>query len=101
MNARFELLDGDAEVLPGLRVVATPGHTAGHQSVLVDSADGMSDVLMGDAAYKPRFYLDPQTDDLLKGQADDVSAWRESVERIRATAPDRVHFCHDTEIIHS
>ena len=32
-NARFELLDGDAEILPGLSVLATPGHTAGHQCV--------------------------------------------------------------------
>jgi N-acyl homoserine lactone hydrolase len=29
MDARFELLNGDAEILPGLSVVATPGHTAG------------------------------------------------------------------------
>ena len=35
MNARFELLDGDAEVLPGLSVIATPGHTVGHQCVVV------------------------------------------------------------------
>ena len=40
MNARFELLDGDADVLPGLSVIATPGHTVGHQCVLVRSADG-------------------------------------------------------------
>ena len=39
-GARFELLDGDAEVLPGLSVIATPGHTAGHQCVLVRAADG-------------------------------------------------------------
>src|ERR1700749_2401141 len=39
MNARFELLDGDAEILPGLSVIATPGHTTGHQSVLVTAAD--------------------------------------------------------------
>jgi N-acyl homoserine lactone hydrolase len=101
MNARFELLDGDAEILPGLRVVATPGHTVGHQSVLVDSADGLSDVLVGDAAYKPRQYLNPASDDLPDGQASDVTSWRASVARIRASAPDRVHFCHDTEIIHS
>jgi N-acyl homoserine lactone hydrolase len=101
MNARFELLDGDAEVLPGLRVISTPGHTIGHQSVFVDSADGMSDVLVGDAAYKPRLYLNPASNDLPEGQATDVDAWRASVTRIRSAAPDRVHFCHDSEIVHS
>src|SRR5215472_5610456 len=40
MDARFELLDGDAEVLPGLSVIATPGHTVGHQSVVVQSGAG-------------------------------------------------------------
>jgi N-acyl homoserine lactone hydrolase len=32
-GARFELLDGDAQIADGVRVVATPGHTVGHQSV--------------------------------------------------------------------
>jgi N-acyl homoserine lactone hydrolase len=101
MNARFELLDGDAEILPGLSVLTTPGHTVGHQSVLVQSADGQSDLLIGDGAYGPRQYLDPDRDDLPDGQASDVAAWRGSVRRIKEASPDRVHFCHDTEIIHS
>jgi N-acyl homoserine lactone hydrolase len=101
MNARFELLDGDTEILPGLRVITTPGHTTGHQSVLVDSGDGLTDVLVGDASYTPRQYLDPASDDLPDGQASDVTAWRASVGKIKSTAPDRVHFCHNTEIIHS
>ena len=29
-------------------VVPTPGHTAGHQSVVVQSADGTPDLLIGD-----------------------------------------------------
>jgi N-acyl homoserine lactone hydrolase len=32
------LLDGDTELLPGLRAISTPGHTPGHQSFLVDGA---------------------------------------------------------------
>ena len=59
MDARFELLDGDADVLPGVAVIATPGHTVGHQCVLVRSAGGGSDLLIGDAAYTPRQYLGP------------------------------------------
>jgi N-acyl homoserine lactone hydrolase len=42
MNARFERLGGDAEQLPGLEVIATPGHTQGHQCVLVRGGEGRS-----------------------------------------------------------
>jgi N-acyl homoserine lactone hydrolase len=100
MNARFELLDGDADVLPGLSVIATPGHTVGHQCVLARSADGASDLLIGDAAYTPRQYLRPAAGDLPPGQASDPVTWQESVRRIRSMAPARVHFCHHTDVIH-
>ena len=33
--------EGEAEVLPGIRLLPTPGHTNGHQSVLVDTPDGL------------------------------------------------------------
>jgi N-acyl homoserine lactone hydrolase len=100
MNARFELLDGDTEILPGLSVVATPGHTSGHQCVVVrGSGDSGDDLLIGDAAYTPRQYADP-SGPLPEGQASDVPAWRDSVHRIRALAPERVHFCHHTDIVH-
>jgi N-acyl homoserine lactone hydrolase len=42
--------DGEAEIAPGIRVLPTPGHTAGHQSVLVDTDDGLV-VLGGDVGY--------------------------------------------------
>jgi N-acyl homoserine lactone hydrolase len=101
MNARFELLDGDAEILPGLSVIATPGHTVGHQSVIVASSDGLTDLLIGDGAYTPRQYREPYSDDLPDGQASDLSAWRGSVERVRTMQPARVHFCHSTDVVHS
>jgi len=34
------LVDGDQEIVPGLNVVLTPGHTPGGQSVVVDTAAG-------------------------------------------------------------
>jgi N-acyl homoserine lactone hydrolase len=98
-DARYELLDGDAEIVPGLSVVATPGHTVGHQSVVVRTGNG-AEVLIGDAAYKTRQYLEPDGD-LPPGQAKDPAAWRVSVGRVHALRPARVHFCHDTEVIHS
>jgi glyoxylase-like metal-dependent hydrolase (beta-lactamase superfamily II) len=101
MNAKFELLDGDTEVLPGLSVIATPGHTAGHQSVVVQSAGGAGDVLIGDAAYTVSQYAQPAGENLPPGQASDLPAWRDSLRRIRSMNPARVHFCHDTDVVHA
>jgi len=104
MDARFELLDGDAEVLPGLAVIATPGHTEGHQCVIVRGGGDAPDLLIGDAAYTPRQYADPGSDKLPTGQVGrpgDLPAWRDSIGRIRSLHPGRVHFCHHTDIVHS
>jgi len=35
----IQLVDGEAEIVPGVRVIPTPGHTAGHQSVLIGEWD--------------------------------------------------------------
>jgi N-acyl homoserine lactone hydrolase len=100
MNARFEMLDGDAEIVPGVRVIATPGHTTGHQSVLVSVADGAEEVLIGDAAYTPVQYSGPPDATLPDGQASDRRAWASSLRRIKDTGPAAVHFCHDTAVLH-
>ena len=43
----LDLVDGEAEVMPGVRVLPTPGHTRGHQSVLVE-AEGERVLFLGD-----------------------------------------------------
>jgi N-acyl homoserine lactone hydrolase len=99
MGARFELLDGDAEILPGLSVVATPGHTVGHQCVAA-TGDGSLDLLIGDAAYTPREYAGPLDQKLPPGQAADRPSWETSIGRVRSMTPSRVHFCHHTDVVH-
>jgi N-acyl homoserine lactone hydrolase len=99
-GARFELLDGDTEIVPGLSVVATPGHTVGHQCVTVRADDGTLDLLIGDAAYTPRQYTGPPGQPLPPGQAADRPSWETSIGRVRSLAPARVHFCHHTGIVH-
>jgi N-acyl homoserine lactone hydrolase len=42
--------DGEAEIAQGVRVLPTPGHTPGHQSVLVDTDDGLV-IVGGDIGY--------------------------------------------------
>jgi glyoxylase-like metal-dependent hydrolase (beta-lactamase superfamily II) len=43
----FQLLDGPAEVVPGITLLPTPGHTPGHQSVWIESA-GQSALYLAD-----------------------------------------------------
>jgi N-acyl homoserine lactone hydrolase len=99
-GARFELLDGDTEILPGLSVIATPGHTVGHQCVTVRTGDGSLDLLIGDAAYTPREYTGPLDQRLPPGQAADRPSWESSIGRVRSMTPSRVHFCHHTGTVH-
>lgn len=99
-GARFELLDGDAEVAEAVRVVATPGHTVGHQSVLVDLPSG-TNVMIGDAAYTSEIYRDADKADLSiwPGQHSNRIAWTRSLKVLHKMRPHAVHFCHDTRVV--
>ncbi|MBK6562751.1 MBL fold metallo-hydrolase [Candidatus Amarobacter glycogenicus] len=46
------------EPAPGVQMIATPGHTPGHASILV-TADGSGCVIVGDAAHHPAEFEDP------------------------------------------
>jgi glyoxylase-like metal-dependent hydrolase (beta-lactamase superfamily II) len=35
----IDLVSGEQELLPGVRLVPTPGHTPGHMSIRLDAAD--------------------------------------------------------------
>jgi glyoxylase-like metal-dependent hydrolase (beta-lactamase superfamily II) len=95
VGARFELATGEVEVLPGIRLVPTPGHTAGHQSMLIESAEGRS-AIVGQAVYT-RAEWEGSNDPSLSGLdgAWDRASYRASIERIRAFRPDTVLFGHD------
>ncbi|MHB8588609.1 MAG: N-acyl homoserine lactonase family protein [Candidatus Dormibacteraceae bacterium] len=99
-GARFELIDGDAKIAEGVRVVATPGHTVGHQSVIVDTHDGGA-VMIGDAAYTSDIYREVDDANLATwdGQYSDRQAWSESLHRLHGMHPHAVHFCHDTRVV--
>jgi N-acyl homoserine lactone hydrolase len=48
---RWRLLDGDTEILPGVTVLRSDGHTPGHQSLLVELPETGPVILSGDACY--------------------------------------------------
>jgi N-acyl homoserine lactone hydrolase len=45
----YKMIEGDQIILPGLSVIKTPGHTPGHQSVLVRLDSGAHYIFSGDA----------------------------------------------------
>ena len=52
--------DDTFNVWPGLQLISTPGHTPGHQALLVSFTDGRKLVCAGDAAYTLQAVIDHQ-----------------------------------------
>jgi len=58
-GGRLRLLDGDTPLAPGVTVLSTPGHTPGHQSVLV-TGDDEAVLVTGDLLVHPVQLLAPE-----------------------------------------
>jgi glyoxylase-like metal-dependent hydrolase (beta-lactamase superfamily II) len=91
---QFELIDGSTELADDLRIVTSPGHTSGHQSVVATTELGI-ELFIGDAAYTRRIYESSGMGNLPDGQAADLDAWRGTLTDLKALEPQRLHFCHD------
>jgi len=88
-GARYEELDGQTAILPGVLVVPTPGHTAGHQSVVVIRGDGTV-VVAGQSHDNATLF----TGDVLARRAG-VGKPPPWLERLLALDPKQVLFAHD------
>lgn len=89
---RWEFLDGEEELLPGLRVIPAPGHTHGSQIILLDTAEGVL-CFPGDAIptqLNMEAFLQPAI------VVDDRKMFQ-SMQLIRRTA-HRIVFSHDDGI---
>ena len=95
-GARFELLDGEHQIVPGVRVLTTPGHTPGHQSIEVDTTAGPA-LFTGDACWTVGQFNGEVPRD---GTMEDPAAFRASLDKLRAVRPESVHFCHDKRTWH-
>jgi N-acyl homoserine lactone hydrolase len=90
-SPQLSLVSGELDVLPGIRMIRTPGHTGGHAS-LVLCVDGKCIVLAQDAV-KHRGEIETLNS---AGAFDNISA-RESIRRIAAMA-DIVVPGHDASL---
>lgn len=92
----YELLVGDTVIKPGVATLTTPGHTPGHQSLLIRLPSGRNLILTGDAMLCPA-NLDPA---LPPGNAHNTEDAIASIARMRMMSEflkaDLV-ICHDPE----
>lgn len=78
-GAQFQVIDGEHSVWDGVRIVPTPGHTDGHQSLVLTTPDGVV-VLAGQAV---------MTVDEFETSDDP------SVALLKSFSPKRALFAHD------
>ena len=105
-NPNFLTVEGDQEILEGIQVLKTPGHTRGSQSVVVNTTEGLR-VFVGDLFHMPCccfpwmtempdcdgqvHKITPATDDapsLRSSLVYDCYSYYESVSKIKAILPE-------------
>jgi glyoxylase-like metal-dependent hydrolase (beta-lactamase superfamily II) len=97
-GADLRVIQGDAEILPGVRLVLTIGHTAGHQSLVIDALGGTV-VLAGQAAYTAVEFADPEREPARGVKtAYDPGEFVNSTKNLKSLNPQRVYFTHDHRV---
>ena len=95
--SRLRLISGDEALGEGVRIISTPGHTPGHQSLLVE-ADGVTTVIGGQCCYTcAEFETGSPVLEDVHDESWMVSA-QDSIERLKSFDPDVVHLSHDPTI---
>jgi N-acyl homoserine lactone hydrolase len=98
-GGRFEELAGESEVLPGVFLIPTPGHTSGHQSLVVRQRDGTV-ILAGQSHDIASEYAADRLSwrahrDAHGQPLPDVPAW---MDLLQSFDPRVVYFAHDHSI---
>jgi N-acyl homoserine lactone hydrolase len=98
-GANYQAIDGELEVLPGVWVVPTPGHTDGHQSLVIRCSDGT--VILAGQSHETA--ADFTWDALAarakqEGRTDGVPPYPAWIDRLRSFDPARVLFAHDLSV---
>ncbi len=93
-GAQIVSVDGDLEISEGIKILSTPGHTPGHQSVLVETGDGQV-LIAAQAAYSADEYQrggDPE----IQAHEGFQNQYLESIERLKSLGAGQVYFSHES-----
>jgi N-acyl homoserine lactone hydrolase len=97
-GGRYEGREGDHEPLPGVRILATPGHSPGHQSVMLETDAGR--LLLAGQCYRDAsgFARALTALELEREGYPHAAPTPEWLPRLLELEPDRVAFGHDRAI---
>lgn len=84
-------IDGDHHVAPGIEIIATPGHTVGHQSVLIDDGNGQRTIACCQGSWNAESFNVSELGD----DGWDPKAGATSMRRLHSLEPTSVLFSHD------
>jgi N-acyl homoserine lactone hydrolase len=93
----YDELEGEAEVFPGVWLVPTPGHTPGHQSLVVRRADGTV-VLAGQSHETASHYAADELGRRARLVAAGVPEAPTWMDRLADLDPRVVYFAHDRSV---
>lgn len=95
---RLRLVGDNEEIADGVRLLSTPGHTPGHQSVLIETTSERV-VLAAQCAFRAEELRtgEPAASNL--HDHDWRQAARDSLQRLQALAPVTVQLSHDPEVV--
>lgn len=96
-GAVLEEFAGEAEPLPGIRVIPTPGHSPGHQSLVVETKAGRI-VLAGQAFNFSSDYARHRYSLELALRGEAHGPYPDWVARLGELDPWRVYFAHDRAV---
>lgn len=85
-DMRWKLQRDEYDLLPGLRAINTPGHTAGHMSLLIEMPSGAPVILAGDAADLTENLSDEVAPGLCWRDRDDLAV--DSIRKLKRVATE-------------
>lgn len=94
---RKRIVHGDEEIAPGVHLIPTPGHTPGHQSILVDGQDG-PELIVGQCCYTCTEYEAGQVSPSDIHDETLLEAGVESLARLRQLRAEVAYFSHDHNV---
>jgi N-acyl homoserine lactone hydrolase len=88
----YRLIDGGAHLLAAVSILPTPGHTPGHQALVIDTPDERT-ILAGQACFSPDEWDGRGSGEGREG-AWDLERYDASIAAMKALEPDVVWFAH-------